>query len=411
MTEAIFENKGTKYVVTWPEIKLCAEVTRISANHDSTKCMVLFTTTHEDANPHILQTRVNLESTRSRADLAKELAVRYKIETPIDWKSLTEYLVVKTLKEYERGDPVIVLTSEDALQPLEYLIHPIAPLMKPTVIFGDPGSGKSQVAVVITIACCLPWHDNPLRLVPPKKATPLLFCDYEADPEDVQRQLVALTKGMGLPYVELHYRRCSLPLANDIEAIRNHAEDIGAKGIIVDSISLAAGDDPSKPSIATDYFRCVRQLHLTSISLAHTSKDKESQHKTIFGSVMWEAGARSVWEIQGQEDEAALDIALFHRKANLSKKFNPQGYRISYDNDLPVKVSWHNPKDVAEFVEKMSTTDRILDLLKSEGATKIEGVCESLNITANSGRVALYRLKKKGLVIKLSDDSWGVAQK
>lgn len=407
MTEATFENKGTKYVFTWPDIKLAAEVSRISANHDSIRCMMLFTSTHENANPHILQTRVNLESTRAKRDLAKELGSRYNIGEKIEWIPLTEYLMVKTLREYERGEPIILLSSEDETKPLEYLVHPIAPLLKPTVIFGDPGAGKSQLAVILTIILCLPWADNPLRLKTPDKPTPTLFLDYEADPEDIQRQLVAITKGMKLPYVELHYRRCTQPLAEDIDSIRNHANDINAGAVIVDSISLAAGDDPSKPNVATNYFRQMRQLHMTSISLAHTAKAEGLVRKTIFGSVMWEAGARSVWEIQGEQDEDTLDMALTHKKANLSKKFPPQGYRILYKDDLPTRVQWHDPKETPEFVERMSNSDRILLLLR-EGSMTTENIAATLDITPNACKVSIHRLKKKGKVVALPGGAWGV---
>jgi len=219
---------------------------------------------------------------------------------------------------------------------------------------------------------------------------------------------VAITKGMKLPYVELHYRRCSQPLADDIESIRNHANDIGAGAVIVDSISLAAGDDPSKPNVATNYFRQMRQLHLTTISLAHTAKDPGLNRKTIFGSVMWEAGARSVWEIQGQQDEDRLDIALTHKKANLSKKFRPQGYRIEYKDDLPVKVAWHEPEETPEFVERMSNSDRILLLLK-DGSMTTEDIATTLDITPNACKVSIHRLKKKGKVVPLPGGAWGLS--
>jgi len=172
LTEATFENKGTKYVFTWPHIKLMAEVSRISANHDSTRCMVLFTSTHERANPHILHTRVNLESTRAKRELAKELGSRYNIGEKIEWIPLTEYLMVKTLREYERGEPIILLSSEDETKPLEYLVHPIAPLLKPTVIFGDPGAGKSQLAVIFTSQSCYAFPGPTTHLDLPPRTSP-----------------------------------------------------------------------------------------------------------------------------------------------------------------------------------------------------------------------------------------------
>jgi len=396
-----------KYLFTWPDIKLHAEVSRIAMNHDATKCIVVFTSSHEKANPHILQTRLNLESARSRNELAKDLATRYKLADGLDWRALTEYMAIKSLREYEKGEPVIDITSDDETAPLEYLVHPVAPLLKPTVLFGEPGTGKSQIALILTIAMLLPWRDNPLKLGVPATSSPALFLDYESDPDDIRRQLVSLCHGMNLPYIHLHYRRCSLPIASDLESIRDHVEALNAKCLIIDSTSLAAGDDLNKMSAATAYFRALRQLNITTISLAHTSKEKDSKTKTILGSILWEAGARSVWEVRGEEDDDALDIALFHRKSNLSRRFGPQGYRISYENDLPVCVSWQNPKDVAEFVERMSTNDRVLDLLKG-GATDVDTMASVLELNRNAITVSLHRLKKKELVTKLPDQKWGL---
>lgn len=413
MSDCQFQNlKGIKYLFTWADIGLHAEVTRVSMNHNASKALVVFTSSHKDANPHILQTRLNLESTRSRNEVAKELGMRYTVCKGVDWKGLCEYLCVKTIREYEKGDPVILITSEDECEPLRYLLHPLVPENKPTVLFGDPGSGKSQLAVVIIMAIMLPWRNNPLKLGVPAKPETALFLDYESDPDDVRRQVVSLCKGMKLPYIEVHYRRCSLPIADDIEAIRSHAEAINASCLIIDSTSLAAGNDLNRMDVSTAYFRALRQLNMTTVSLAHTSKDRESKNKTILGSVLWEAGARSVWEVKGQEDDGVLDIALFHRKSNLSQKFGVQGYRITYDQDaggnsVPVDIRWHNPKDIAEFVERMSTNERILHLLR-EGRMTIETVADTLEIKPGSAKVSLYRLRKKDMVTRLPDETWGL---
>ena len=375
------------------------EVSRINTNHQTTRCQIIFTTNHPDANPHLLQTRFNLESSRARSELAKDMAERYKIQELIDWKKLLEYVSVKTIREFEKGEPVINITSEDKIIPLEYLIYPIAPLNKPTVLFGNPGAGKSQLLVVLNIIIALPWIDNPLRLVPPKEPTVALLCDYEADIDDTRRQLASLSRGMNLGRIELHYRRCALPLADDIEAIRNHLDDIGATCLLIDSMSLAAGEDLNAMKTATSYFRTLRQLKgITSISLAHTSKEQELKSKTILGSTLWEAGARSVWEVKGEENEDTFDIGLFHRKSNLSKKSPPLAFRIAYEENAPVGITWFDPKSVPEFVERMTTNQRILMALR-RGKLSSAKLTELLEVKRNTIDAAIKRLQKANKII------------
>ena len=408
MSEPTFENKGLKYIFKWAGYSLEAQVSRVRSDHEKTTCTILFTSTHSEAHPHILRTKLNLESARSRSEVAKEMTTRYKLKTPIDWKNLLEYISERTLQEFEKGEPLIHLSSSSDVKALEYLINPLAPLNKPTVIFGDPGAGKSLLCIVMSILVALPWTDNPLRLTPPSTPTIGLFLDYEADPDDAQRQLKSLVEGMELGHAELHYRRCSLPIVDDIEAIRNHIDSINAKYLFIDSTSLAAGGDLNKMDTATTYFRALRQLSTTTISLAHTSKDRENKHKSIIGSVLWEAGARSIWECRAVEDDNTLDIALFHRKANLSKKSKPLGYRVTYENDLPTTIEWHDPTDVPEFVERMGTNQRIINLLKS-GYHTTQQIEDELEITSVNCRVATKRLRDKGIIVK-SGEEWGLVK-
>lgn len=408
MSEPIFSNQGTKYNIRWDDYNLNCEISRLHINQNNARCLLVFTSDHQNADPHILQTRFNLESARTRSELAKELAIRYQIDTPIDWKALLEYLSVKTLQEYERGEPVIEIRSTDEIRPLEFLISPIAPLNKPTVIFGDPGAGKSLLAIVICIVMALPWYDNPLGLIPASQPKRALFLDYEADPDDLRRQFTSLVTNLKLGYAQFYYRRCSLPLVEDIESIREHMSRVKADCIIIDSASLAAGDDLNRMNVATSYFRALRQLNTTTISLSHTSKDRDSKSKTILGSVLWEAGSRSVIECRGQEDDDALNAVLFHRKSNLSKKFKPLGYRIQFNNNLPVSLEWHDPRNVSEFVARMGNNQRILELLK-EGRMTGKEITQTLDISYASAGVTLKRLLNKGLIVKLDDKTWGLA--
>lgn len=404
MINPTFENKSSKYIFTWAECT--CEVSRMHVERDKTSCQLIFT--NHSANPHLLRTRLNIETNSSRAKLAKDLAESHPIKG-FSWVDAIEYIAEKTMRELEHGEPVLTIQSSDTVEELKYLVSPIIPKGKPTAIFGDPGSGKSQLAVILCIIMQLPWHDNPLKLIAPDKPTKVLYLDYEADKSDIQRQLAIFTEGMHLGWSSVEYRRCSVSLFDDLEGIKNHIEETGAECLIIDSVSLAAGGDLNRMDIASSYVRALRALggNITTISLAHTSKDRENKTKTILGSVLFEAGFRSVWEVRGQEDEEhdLLDICMFHRKSNLSKKSRPLGFRISYSTE-GTTIVWHDPTSVAEFVERMGTNQRIIALLKSGQFTTRE-IEDNLGITPGNCRVSIHRLKTKNIIDEFNG-KWGL---
>lgn len=395
----------TGYTFHWPEHKLSAKIARIHPHTDGRLTadisFTLGSKKHQEPTFSF-----NFSSAQVRKQLVKNLEEKYP-EWKTHWLSVIDELIREVQRLSMTGEPIIELASTDEVADLEYLVHPIIPLNKPTAIFGDPGSGKSQLLLILAIVAALPWHDNPLKLTAPAESTPILLLDYEADEDDVRRSLKALAHGMDLGYIPIHYRRCSLPIADDLEAIRNHVDAIGAKAVFIDSTSLAAGGDLNKMDIASSYIRALRQLKMTSVSLTHTSKDRDSKSKTIIGSVLFEAGFRSVFECRGQEDDDILDIALLHRKFNLGGRLKPIGYRIQY-NGQGNTIAWHDPGNVPEFVERMGTNRRILELLK-EGPLPMKEITDELDLTYPAVTMALKRLVSKKQVIKLDDKQWGLA--
>jgi len=395
----------TGYVLHWPEQKLTAKIARLK-NHSDGKLTGDISLTLGSKNQQEPTFSFNFTSAQTRKTLVKNLDEKYP-----DWKWLS--IIDELTREIQRislaGEPIIKITSTDECTPLEYLVEPIIPLGKPTAIFGDPGSGKSQLALILAIVAALPWKDNPLRLGAPEVSSPVLLLDYEADEDDIRRLLHHFAEGMDLGYIPIDYRRCTLPIADDLEAIRNHVDAIGAKAVFIDSTSLAAGGDLNRMDVATSYIRALRQLKLTSVSLAHTSKDRDAKTKTIIGSVLFEAGFRSVFECRGQEDDDILDIALLHRKFNLGSRVHPLGYRIHYNN-AGNTIAWHDPKSVPEFVERMGNNRRILELLK-DGPLPMKEITEILEITYQAANTSLNRLEKKQLILKLGDKQWGLVSK
>ena len=385
----------------WTDDKLVVSISRIRVHSDGKITgdiqLLLGKKKQEEPSFHF-----NFSSAQTRKQLINSLNEKYP---EWQWLEIIDELCRRIQRLATEGESVIELSSSDTVSPLEYLVSPIIPTGKPTAIFGDPGTGKSQVLLILAMVAALPWHDNPLRLGAPAKSTPILYLDYEADPDDIRRSLHAFTEGMGLGHVPIFYRRCSLPIADDLEAIRNHADSVKAQAIFVDSTSLAAGGDLNRMDIATSYIRALRQLKLTSVSLTHTSKDRDAKTKTIIGSVLFEAGFRSVFEARAHEEGDTLEIALFHRKFNLGAKASALGYRINY-NCNGNTIEWYDPKNVPEFVERMGTNQRILQALK-KGKLSTGELVELLEIKRASIDVAVGRLSKANKIIGDSK-GWGL---
>jgi hypothetical protein len=141
--------------------------------------------------------------------------------------------------------------------------------------------------------------------------------------------------------------------------------EVSANFVIIDSALAACGGDPSSPEVTGQYFRDLRQLNVTSLTLAHNSKNSTGE-KTIYGSVFWSNFARSVWELKKNQEmeEDFLDIGLFCRKSNLSRLFSPIGLRFTY-SDNKIEVTRQNVKDTA-LADNLPLWVQITGLIKND---------------------------------------------
>ena len=398
----------TGYEVDWPESKVLIKVSQVKVHSDGrlTAYLSLFLGKDKHQEPKF---SINFSSSQTRKQLVNMLNEKYTDWEPPFWQVTVDELCREMQAIVDEGEPVVTISSQDELPELKYLIYPLFPMGKPTCVFGNPGAGKSQLAVLITLIAGLPWHDNPLGLVAPEEPHKFLYLDYEGDSSDVARTLIKVAKGMRLGPCDIDYRRCYLPLAQDIDSVRTHMEKIGADAVIIDSVSLAVGGDLNKMELATAYIRALRAFgpDITTISFAHTSKDRESKSKTIIGSVLFEAGFRSVWEIRGTQEDNHQDIAVYHSKSNLTRRFDEFGIRITYLDDGAILAQQFDAKSIPELLERMSNSQRILSALKNGGMTPTE-LAEELEVRRNIIDSTCNRLHKKDLIIKLPNSKWAL---
>lgn len=395
------------YEFSWAEQRIKIKASRIHVHRDGRITSEVMITTDAPGYAKNLHppTIVNLTASRTLKELTNTMAQKFP---KADWGVIIDQLA-HLVQEYARaGEPVRGLSTEGEIKRPEYLLDPFILKNLPTVIFGERGTIKSTMALLLMVALLLPWHDNPLGFDVPDRSIKSLLLDYESDWTTVNWQLKRLQVGLDLPPIEIDYRHCMLPLVDDVEQIQKYIDKTKAEMLIIDSLGLAAGGDLKEPRTATEFYRAVRELKMTTLSLAHTSKEKERGSKTIFGSVYFENLARQIWEVRAKKEAGSeeVDISLFHRKpAPFQGYHRPIGYKFLYTEDS-IRVEREDPKTIAEFLEGMGTQARIRELLAA-GAMSSQEIADTLDITPGNTRVALSRLKDKDEITKVGN-KWGL---
>ena len=395
------------YNFTWKEEKVEVSVTRLKQHRDNRVTgWVVFSRVGAEGLGLIHQAELNFAASQSQSTLANMLA---KKDDKTAWDTIVEQVRYYILDRMRQGEPVEVVSTASAdIIPATYLVHPLLPEHQPTILFGEPGVGKSRVSNLLYICLSLPWHDNPLGLTVPDRPVRPLILDWETDKDTTVWRIKALVEGMNLGAIDVNYRRGLAPLADDIEQIQVSIEKTKAQVLIIDSLAAACGGELMKPETAQEFFYAVRKLNMTTFIIAQTQKDPELRKKSILGSTIFEYYARSVWEIKKAQatGEDEMHVALMHRKANESKLHKSLSYRFFF-NENYITVSSERMQDVPEFNQNVPLKLRIREAL-SHGALTAKDISENIEASASTVSKTLSIMKRDKQVISLPDNKWGL---
>jgi hypothetical protein len=401
------------YQIDWGEPShLKAKVTRLHLSSDGqVKGQLEIRYNLNGSESYLLvPTQFNFSTESTREKHAKQLSA--KLDLKIEWREIFDFLCQKIQELARGGEPVIELVTGSEIKPPEYMLYPLIVKNYPNVIFGDPSAAKSTIAVILSQVVMLPWHDNPMGLTAPKNSTRVLYLDWEADAETIQWQTTMLQRGIEHAKVlHLHYRHCSQPLANDLDEIKWHLGATKATMVVIDSQGLAAGGELKDTQPAISFYAGLRALKVTSLILAHNSKDKESKTRSIYGNQYFTAQARNVWEARKNQEVGSkeMDIALFHRKPPpFAGVHNPIGFKIIFDDDGgKMNIASSDPRTVGEFLDQMSLKSRIIETLKS-GKLSTKELADTLDESTNQVKARCNDLKHRGQLRKF-EDKWGLS--
>jgi len=321
---------------------------------------------------------VNLSSVRARADRAKYLSGRARVEE-IDFAGLLEELAQRVIAAEREGEPLIVLRDLPRPAPDETRVVDGLPLLArhPMILFGDGGAAKSYLALYLAG-----------RLE--QRGVRTAIYDWELSGEDHRERLERI---FGSEMPEVRYHRCAAPLVHEADRIRRDVRTERLEYLILDSIAFACHDAPENAAVAAAYLQAVRSCgEVGSLHLAHVTKGEGSDQKP-FGSAFWHNGARATWYLKRSEDEAddSVTIAAYNRKANLGPRRPPIGWTIDFTGD-GAAFRRCDPAASPDLAAGMSIRQRMAQLLRSgarsadELAAELDAKVETVNRTARRYR-------------------------
>jgi hypothetical protein len=386
------------YHFSWIEEDVNIEARHLKFSHDSLRGEIIVKTSLPGYNPHLHQANFNFSSTRSRNELTKALST---LCDTVDWTVIIEQLRVKTLNLFRQGEPVQIIDAKEKVSEPEYLLWPFIPKNQLSLIFGGGGDGKSTFALFLCLIAMYPSiaGEYAMKSESPKK---VLYLDYETSKEIISWQWAMIAANFDCDG-KIYYRRCDIPLTQDIEKLKECVYESQADLVIVDSAGIACGDNINEAHTANTLALALRSLNTTTLLISHTSKER-SDRKTPFGSVYFFNNARNVWELKKTQEagEDEITLGLFHRKSNISKLHKPFGFRFIY-KDGSITVKKEDVTEIGEFEKELSLRHRIKNLLLQEGVMTIKKIAMQLSAGERVVRSRLNEMRTKGDVIKQGD--------
>lgn len=351
--------------LNWSDIKVTATATKVKRLSDERiTCQFYIETTRPAMSPTLYFGDYSVLSLSHRRDLERLLKSQ---DGNIDWLALLNQASYRIAKSYQRGEPVQTVRSTDEVPPLQFLLSPYLPLGHPTVFYGDGGCGKSYLAVYLAIVARLPWPTNPcgIKVAKPDEPMAVVYLDYETTKDDFTRRVGKIVDGAGLDLVDIEYRRCYEPLADEIDDLVDTVGKVDL--VIIDSIGAACAGDLHGSDTPTRYFNAMRKFNTTTLSLFHQNKSGE-----LYGNRFFWNYARMVWEIKKVQSpgEPCLTLGAYNEKYNEGMLREPQAIEAEF-TDTGVIFQSTDITSIPELLAsaatsgKMHNKDRIKLLLQA----------------------------------------------
>ena len=293
---------------------------------------------------------------------------------------------------HRRGEPVIELATHSVSERVGYRLMPLLQEKQATLLFGHGDTGKSWLGI---LAGVLVASGMPHAGLDPEPGN-VLYLDYETDDDTIfeRANMVSVGLNMALPS-GFYYRYMSQLLAADVEALQKHVLEKEISLVVVDSAAPAVGE-PESAQMTADYFRALRSLKVTSLTIAHRAKmGKENEP---FGSIFWRNLPRANFLANGVHDPgvSSFIVGLKHTKSNNGQRLKDIGLELSFSGNA-VYFNRADLRTIPEMAESVSLKGRI-EVSLGMGAKTVKELADDLGTTPATVRDKLNQYRDKAFI-------------
>ncbi len=281
--------------------------------------------------------------------------------------------------------PVLDCTADIPIKKTSWLWLEKIPLGKLAVIAGDPGLGKSIVALdaAARVSTGRAWPDGALC----EKGSVVLLSAEDDAPDTIVPRLSAAGADLTKVHILRAVRRAKpngetalhpFSLQTDITALQAAVAELDdARLVVVDPLSSYLGSVDSHKnaevrSVLAPLSALANDFHVTVLAVNHLNKSTGPALYRVIGSIAFTAAARAVWIVARSQDDPAERL-LVPAKMNLAP--NVEGFTFSLEDRAGVvTVRWGHAVNVAvDSVVGLETPDE-----RTERAQAVDWIREQL---------------------------------
>jgi hypothetical protein len=282
----------------------------------------------------------------SHKALSNDMAAR---RSDVDWLGVLTQAAGICKKRYREGDPLVDLAAVESSEAVRWVLPGfVEATSRPTLVAAGGGTGKSTLGLGAGLSVAT---GVPMLGIAPLYQAPVLYLDWEADPEIHHDRMIALWQGAGrdpvdFPHGLVMYQRMVASMSESATTLRRKMAEMNIGFVVLDSIGMARGGAPEDAESTIKLFSAARTLNVPILAIDHLSKEVLSNpaaRKGPIGSVYTENNVCRVWIMESVDSGDGLAVSLKDVKRNNGKALAPLSYRVHFEDDddgRPVSIRY-----------------------------------------------------------------------